>query len=65
MTWADLAVYHILSSAMDRDKFKDIPGNEMRENVPKDYPKLRELALRIRDVPEIKKWLEERPDNKF
>ncbi len=63
MTWADLAVFNVLSSTMDRDNFKDIPGSEMRENVPKDYPKIRELALRIRAVPSMKKWLEERPDN--
>ncbi len=65
MTWADLAVFHILSTVMDPNKFKDIPGQEMRENVPKDYPKLRELGLRVRAVPSIKKWLEERPDSKF
>ncbi len=65
MTWADLAVFHILASALDRDKFKDIPGHEMRENVPNDYPKLIEFGLRIRKVPSIKKWLEERPDSKF
>ena len=65
MTWADLAVFNLLDNVMNMDNFKDIPGSEMREEVRKEYTDLRDLHHRVKAVPEVAKWIEERPKTPF
>ncbi len=65
MSWADLAVFNLMDLAMDMEKYTDIPGNDMRSSVAKDFPGICELCKRIRSTPNIQKWLEERPKTPF
>ena len=55
LTWADLAVFNVIDN-MD--------GRLADFNIG-DYPNLDNLTARVRDLPNINKWLQERPVTPF
>merc|ERR1712123_94955 len=59
LTWADLAVFHVLDSMEDR-------LNEQEEHLNMDsFPRMKELEVMVRGLPNIKKWLATRPKTPF
>ncbi len=65
MTWADLALFNLMDFAMDPEKYTDIPCNDMRNCISKDYPGICALCERVKCTPNIQKWLEERPKTPY
>ena len=59
LTWADLAVFHVLDSMEDR-------LNEQDEHLNMEaFPRMKELEVMVRGLPNIKKWLGTRPKTPF
>ena len=54
LTWADLAFFGFLSMLADKFSFK-----------LKDATHLNQLVVRVGEIPNIKKWVEERPKTIF
>ena len=59
LTWADLAVFHVLDSMADRLEDQ----GETLNMVP--FPNMRDLEAMVRALPNIKKWLDTRPVTPF
>ena len=55
LTWADLAVFNVIDN---------MNGRLADFNI-EDYPNLENLTVMVRDLPNIKKWLQERPVTPF
>ena len=55
LTWADLAVFNVIDN---------MNGRVADFNI-QDYPNLDSLTAMVRDLPNIKKWLYERPVTPF
>ena len=51
LTWADLAVFNVI----------DTMNGRLADFNIGDYPSLDNLTVMVRDLPNIKKWLQERP----
>ena len=56
LTYADISFFNFLNSWVAKDKIKGYPAE--LEN----FPLLRGLYERVRDIPAVKKRLETRPD---
>ncbi len=70
LTWADVAVAERVWSLSDPDDplftktiWKEFMDPEERVRLLEDHPFLRDHADRVRAVPAIQKWLQERPSN--
>jgi len=59
VSWADLAVFHVLDSMVDRLTDQ----GETLNMGP--FPMMKGLETMVRGLPHIKKWLETRPDTPF
>ena len=55
LTWADLAVFNVIDNMNGR----------LADFKIEDYPNLENLTVMVRDLPNIKKWLQERPVTPF
>ena len=55
LTWADLAVFNVIDN---------MNGRLADFNI-EEYPNLDKLTVMVRELPNISKWLQERPDTPF